>query len=66
MLSVGNVTPTLVKKYNSTGTEQAEPYMPFFLERYAQAYNDEPQAFAQSAAKGRTVAVAGVAAASAG
>lgn len=93
MLSAGNIAPTLVKKYNSTGTEQADPYMPFFLERYAEAYNAELQAFArairtgepcspgfedgatalilanaaaESAATGRTVPVAGIAAATAG
>ncbi|GAB3253273.1 Gfo/Idh/MocA family oxidoreductase [Arthrobacter pigmenti] len=93
MLSAGNVAPTTVKKYGGAGTEHADPYMPFFLERYAQAYAAELQAFAdsirtgepcspdfgdgvtalvlanaaaESAATGRTVSVAGTAAATAG
>ena len=37
MLSAGNVTKTLVRRYDASGTEEAPPYLPFFLERYAQA-----------------------------
>ncbi|GAA3698572.1 inositol 2-dehydrogenase [Arthrobacter ginkgonis] len=48
MLLAGNVTPTTVRKFGSEGTEEAGAYLPFFLERYAQAYQAELEAFAQS------------------
>ena len=48
MLSAGNVTKTLVRRYDASGTEEAPPYLPFFLERYAQAYQAELDAFAHS------------------
>ncbi|MDQ4491210.1 inositol 2-dehydrogenase [Sinomonas sp. ASV486] len=47
-LAAGNVTPTTVRKYGAAGTEAAEAYQPFFLERYAQAYQSELAAFATS------------------
>jgi myo-inositol 2-dehydrogenase / D-chiro-inositol 1-dehydrogenase len=46
MLSAGNVAKTLVRRYDASGTEEAPPYLPFFLERYAQAYQAELEAFA--------------------
>lgn len=46
MLSAGNVAKTEVRRYDATGTEGAPPYLPFFLERYAQAYRAELDAFA--------------------
>ena len=48
MLSAGNVAPTTVRKYGAAGTEGADPYLPFFLERYAEAYRNELDAFAQA------------------
>ncbi|GAB3276434.1 inositol 2-dehydrogenase [Sinomonas notoginsengisoli] len=48
MLSAGNVTPTTVRKSGAEGTEESAPYLPFFLERYAQAYMAELDAFAHS------------------
>jgi len=48
LLSASNVTPTNVKKYSSAGTEESSPYLPFFLERYVQAYSAELEAFAHS------------------
>jgi myo-inositol 2-dehydrogenase/D-chiro-inositol 1-dehydrogenase len=48
LLSASNVTPTNVKKYSRGGTEESSPYLPFFLERYVQAYSAELEAFAHS------------------
>lgn len=48
MLSAGNVLPTTVRKYTSSVTEQADPYMNFFLERYVDAYAAELEAFAEA------------------
>ncbi|PBC46945.1 inositol 2-dehydrogenase [Rhodococcus sp. ACS1] len=48
MLTAGNVAPTTVRRYGSNGTEEAPAYFPFFLERYAQAYRAELDAFALS------------------
>lgn len=47
MLTASNIGPTTVKKFSSTGTELGDPHMPFFLERYAQAYLAELEAFAR-------------------
>jgi myo-inositol 2-dehydrogenase / D-chiro-inositol 1-dehydrogenase len=41
MLSVGNQTPTSVRRHDVTGTETAPPYLNFFLERYLPAYRAE-------------------------
>lgn len=46
MLTASNVGPTTVKKFSRTGTELGDPHMPFFLERYAQAYLAELETFA--------------------
>lgn len=48
MLTAGNVTSTTVRKSGATGTEEAGAFMPFFLERYGQAYRSELDAFAHS------------------
>jgi myo-inositol 2-dehydrogenase / D-chiro-inositol 1-dehydrogenase len=48
MLSAGNLAETVVRRYHSNGTEQAPPYLPFFLQRYAQAYRVELDAFAHA------------------
>ena len=48
MLSAGNLTPTSVRKYTAAGAEEADPYLHFFLERYAQAYRRELDSFVQS------------------
>lgn len=52
MLSAANIGPTTVKKFSSTGTEQGDPHMPFFLERYTQAYLAELEAFARGIRSG--------------
>jgi len=48
LLTAGNMTPTTVRKYGATGTEESDAYLPFFLERYAQAYRNELDSFVQS------------------
>ncbi len=53
MLSAGNITPTTVRRYDATGTEQAQPYFPFFLERYAAAYRAELDAFVAAIRSGQ-------------
>ena len=52
LLTAGNMTPTTVRKYGATGTEESDAYMPFFLERYAQAYRSELDSFVQSIRQG--------------
>jgi myo-inositol 2-dehydrogenase/D-chiro-inositol 1-dehydrogenase len=52
MLSAGNVAETEVRRYSASGTEEAPPYLPFFLQRYAQAYRSELDAFVTSLRSG--------------
>lgn len=52
MLQAGNVTPTTVRHFGADGTESASPYVPFFLERYADAYRAELDAFVDAASTG--------------
>jgi myo-inositol 2-dehydrogenase/D-chiro-inositol 1-dehydrogenase len=48
LLAAGNMTPTTVRSYTAGGTEQSDAYLPFFLERYAQAYRNELDSFVRS------------------
>ncbi|MFF1832429.1 inositol 2-dehydrogenase [Paenarthrobacter sp. NPDC058040] len=48
MLNAGNVSPTTVRKYSAAGTEETNAYLPFFLERYVDAYRNELDAFAKA------------------
>jgi len=41
MLTAGNQTATSVRRSGAAGAETAEPYLNFFLDRYAQAYRAE-------------------------
>jgi myo-inositol 2-dehydrogenase / D-chiro-inositol 1-dehydrogenase len=41
MLSAGNQTPSSVRHSGAAGTETAPPYLNFFLDRYAPAYQAE-------------------------
>lgn len=52
MLNAGNVSPTTVRKYSAAGTEETDAYLPFFLERYADAYRNELDSFAQAVRNG--------------
>ena len=48
LLTAGNMTPTTVRRYTAGGTEESDAYLPFFLERYAQAYRSELDSFVRS------------------
>jgi myo-inositol 2-dehydrogenase/D-chiro-inositol 1-dehydrogenase len=54
MLEAGNQTPSSVRAYGATATEQAEPYLHFFLERYREAYLAELDEFVRAVREGRT------------
>jgi myo-inositol 2-dehydrogenase/D-chiro-inositol 1-dehydrogenase len=41
MLSVGNQTPTSMRRSDASGTETAPPYLNFFLDRYTPSYRAE-------------------------
>lgn len=45
MLYAHNVAPNTVAKYSAAGVEDRQPYMEFFLERYATAYQQELAVF---------------------
>ena len=45
MLTASNVTPTAVRSYTRTSTGASETFLPFFLERYADSYREELNAF---------------------
>lgn len=47
-LEVGNATPTLVRANGAGGSGMADPYLHFFLERYAAAYSAELDRFLTS------------------
>jgi myo-inositol 2-dehydrogenase/D-chiro-inositol 1-dehydrogenase len=48
MLAASNVTPTTVVSYTGKVTAAREPYLPFFLERYADSYKVELDRFVNS------------------
>ncbi|MHC8609837.1 inositol 2-dehydrogenase (plasmid) [Paenarthrobacter ureafaciens] len=52
MLNAGNVSPTTVRKYSAAGTEETDAYLPFFLERYVDAYRNELDSFAKAIRNG--------------
>jgi len=52
MLSVGNQTPTTVRRSDAAGTEQSQPYLNFFIDRYTPAYRAELDHFITSVEKG--------------
>ncbi|GAB3276319.1 inositol 2-dehydrogenase [Sinomonas notoginsengisoli] len=52
MLSAANLAADTVRFYSASGTEQAGPYLPFFLERYQAAYRAELDAFAAAVRTG--------------
>ena len=45
MLRAENISPTTVRSFGALAVEGADPYEPFFLERYAAAYRRELDAF---------------------
>lgn len=52
MLYAQNVGPTTVAKYSAAGVEDREPYMDFFLERYATSYQQELAVFIEGVRTG--------------
>jgi myo-inositol 2-dehydrogenase/D-chiro-inositol 1-dehydrogenase len=52
-LQVNNISPTTVTSLNSTGSEQRDPYLAFFLERYAASYLKEMELFIESIHSGK-------------
>lgn len=51
-LEVGNQRSTSVRLHDAGGTEQAGPFLPFFLERYQRAYAAELDAFVDAVRTG--------------
>jgi myo-inositol 2-dehydrogenase/D-chiro-inositol 1-dehydrogenase len=54
MLIAGNKTATTVQSFSAAGTGQGDVVLPFFIERYADAYAAEIAHFVESVAAGRT------------
>ncbi|WP_427133665.1 inositol 2-dehydrogenase [Pseudarthrobacter sp. S9] len=54
MLQAANISPLTVRKYAADAVEQAVPYEPFFLERYAAAYRRELDHFVGAVRSGST------------
>ncbi len=54
MLIAGNRTATTVQSFSAAGTGQGDVVLPFFIERYADAYAAEIAHFVDSVAGGRT------------
>ena len=48
MLRADNISPTTVRSFGTLAVEGADPYEPFFLERYAAAYRSELDRFIES------------------
>jgi myo-inositol 2-dehydrogenase/D-chiro-inositol 1-dehydrogenase len=48
MLRADNISPTTVRSFGPHAVEGADPYEPFFLERYAAAYRRELDRFVES------------------
>jgi myo-inositol 2-dehydrogenase/D-chiro-inositol 1-dehydrogenase len=48
MLRADNISPTTVRSFGSRAVEGADPYEPFFLERYAAAYRRELDHFVEA------------------
>ena len=57
MLQVGNRRATTVRRWTSGATDAEDPLLDFFIERYADAYTAELDAFIDSIERGTPVAV---------
>ncbi len=53
MLQFSNLTPTTIKSFKAGHSEQADPYLDFFLERYAASYRKELALFIESIETGK-------------
>lgn len=54
MLTASNQLPTTVRAFTATSTEVADPYLNFFLERYAVAYREELKDFIAGIQSGKS------------
>ena len=52
-LQVNNISPTTVTSFSKAGSEQRDPYLAFFLERYAASYLKEMELFIESIHSGK-------------
>jgi myo-inositol 2-dehydrogenase/D-chiro-inositol 1-dehydrogenase len=52
MLQITNFSPSTVKLFNKDTTAAGEPYLDFFLERYAASYRNELKVFIQGIQEG--------------
>ncbi|HTU53525.1 MAG TPA: inositol 2-dehydrogenase [Acetobacteraceae bacterium] len=55
MLLNDNLRPSTLRRYDASETEAREPLLNFFLERYAEAYRLELDAFLAAVAEGKTM-----------
>jgi myo-inositol 2-dehydrogenase/D-chiro-inositol 1-dehydrogenase len=53
MLQVTNIAPTSVRSFKADHSEQLDPYLDFFLERYAASYRKELALFIESIETGK-------------
>ena len=53
MLQVTNMSPTTVRSFKADHSEQLDPYLNFFLERYAASYRKELALFIESIETGK-------------
>ena len=53
MLQVTNIAPTSVRSFKADHSEQLDPYLNFFLERYAASYRKELELFIESIETGK-------------
>jgi len=55
MLQISNLGHSTVQLYNNVATASGEPYMDFFLERYAASYRNELKLFIEGISQGKVL-----------
>jgi myo-inositol 2-dehydrogenase/D-chiro-inositol 1-dehydrogenase len=55
MLQINNIAPSTVHLYNKENTAAGEPYLDFFLERYAASYRNELKLFVDGIQQGKVL-----------
>jgi myo-inositol 2-dehydrogenase/D-chiro-inositol 1-dehydrogenase len=55
MLQISNLGHSTVQLYNNEATASGEPYMDFFLERYAASYRNELKLFVEGISQGKVL-----------
>jgi myo-inositol 2-dehydrogenase/D-chiro-inositol 1-dehydrogenase len=55
MLQISNLGHSTVQLYNNQATASGEPYMDFFLERYAASYRNELKLFVEGISQGKVL-----------